>query len=68
MTEEAPASVRRTVADRTEPVGGRLVLGRRASLLVSAGVVSRTLWTSAAPALTYGLYAQGRNGLIFARV
>jgi MFS family permease len=39
-------------------VGGRFVLGRRASLLVSAGVVSHTLWTSAAPALTYGLYAQ----------
>jgi MFS family permease len=38
--------------------GGRLVLGRRASLLVSAGVVSHTLWTSAAPALIYGLYAQ----------
>ncbi len=35
-----------------------LVFGRRASLLVSAGVVSHTLWTSAAPALTYGLYAQ----------
>jgi len=34
------------------------VLGRRASLLVSAGVVSHTLWTSAAPALTYGLYAE----------
>src|SRR6202011_3959411 len=48
-----------TVADRTEPpVGGRFVLGRHASLLVSAGVVSHTLWTSAAPALTYGLYAQ----------
>src|ERR1700756_2064035 len=59
MIEEAPASVRRTVADRTQPpVGGRLVLGRRASLLVSAGGVSHTLWTSAAPALTYGLYAQ----------
>jgi MFS family permease len=39
-------------------VGGRFVLGRRASLLVSAGVVSHTLWTSAAPALTYGLYAR----------
>ncbi|WP_171947730.1 MFS transporter [Bradyrhizobium erythrophlei] len=36
----------------------RLVLGRRASLLVSAGVVCHTLWTSAAPALIYGLYAQ----------
>jgi len=59
MIKVAPASVRRTVADRTQPpVGGRFVLGRRASLLVSAGVVSHTLWTSAAPALTYGLYAQ----------
>jgi len=47
------------MVDRTQPpVGGRFVLGRRASLLVSAGVVSHTLWTSAAPALTYGLYAQ----------
>jgi MFS family permease len=59
MIKEAPASVRRTVADRTQPpVGGRFVLGRRASLLASAGVVSHTLWTSAAPALTYGLYAR----------
>jgi MFS family permease len=59
MIKVAPASVRRTVADRTQPpVGGPFVLGRRASLLVSAGVVSHTLWTSAAPALTYGLYAQ----------
>jgi len=59
MIEEAPASVRPTVADRTQPpVAGRFVLGRRASLLVSAGVVSHTLWTSAAPALTYGLYAE----------
>jgi predicted MFS family arabinose efflux permease len=59
MIKEAPASVRRAAADRTRPpVGGRFVLGRRASLLVSAGVVSHTLWTSAAPALTYGLYAQ----------
>jgi MFS family permease len=38
--------------------GGRFVFGRQASLLVSAGVVSHTLWTSAAPALTYRLYAQ----------
>ena len=59
MIEEAPASVRRAVMDRSHPpVGGRFVLGRRASLWVSAGVVSHTLWTSAAPALTYGLYAQ----------
>jgi MFS family permease len=34
------------------------VLGRRASLAVSVGVVAHTLWTSAAPALTYRLYAQ----------
>src|ERR1700756_5809388 len=40
------------------PAGGRFILGRRASLLVSAGVVGHTLWTSAAPALTYGLYAE----------
>src|SRR5258708_8464365 len=59
MIKDATASVRRTVVDRTQPsVGGRFVLGRRASLLVSAGVVSHTLWTSAAPALTYGLYAE----------
>jgi predicted MFS family arabinose efflux permease len=59
MINVAPASASRTVADRTKPpAGGRFVLGRRASLLVSAGVVSHTLWTSAAPALTYRLYAQ----------
>ena len=34
------------------------VLGRHASLAVSAGVAGHTLWTSAAPALTYRLYAQ----------
>ena len=34
------------------------VLGRRASLTTSVGVVAHTLWTSAAPALTYRLYAQ----------
>jgi predicted MFS family arabinose efflux permease len=32
-------------------------LGRRASFWVSAGVVGHTLWTSAAPAMTYRLYA-----------
>src|SRR5258705_617483 len=59
MIKVAPASVRRAAPDRSQPpVRGRFVLGRRASLLVSAGVVSHTLWTSAAPALTYGLYAQ----------
>jgi MFS family permease len=40
------------------PLSGQLVLGRRASLLVSAGVVGHALWTSAAPVLTYRLYAQ----------
>jgi MFS family permease len=54
MNEEAPAPVRRATMGQ----GGRFVLRRRASLLVSAGVVSHTLWTSAAPALTYGLYAR----------
>jgi predicted MFS family arabinose efflux permease len=33
-------------------------LGRRASLCVSAGIVAHTLWTSAAPAMAYRLYAQ----------
>src|SRR5712675_3783785 len=59
MIKVASASVRHTVAGRTEPpAGGRFSLGRRASLLVSAGVVSHTLGTTAAPALTYGLYAE----------
>src|SRR6201993_4957243 len=59
MNKEVPAFVRPVVADRIQPpVGRRFVLGRRASLLVSAGVVGHTLWTSAAPALTYRLYAQ----------
>jgi MFS family permease len=40
------------------PKRAGVVLGRRASLAVSVGVVSHTLWASAAPALTYGLYAQ----------
>jgi predicted MFS family arabinose efflux permease len=34
------------------------VLGRRASLVVSTSVAGHTLWASAAPALTYRLYAQ----------
>ena len=33
-------------------------LGRRASFWVSAGVVGHTFWTSAAPAMTYPLYAR----------
>jgi predicted MFS family arabinose efflux permease len=39
-----------------KPAG--FVLGRRASLVVSACVAGHMLWTSAAPALTYRLYAQ----------
>jgi MFS family permease len=34
------------------------VLGRRASLVVSECVAGHTLWSSAAPALTYRLYAE----------
>jgi hypothetical protein len=39
-------------------LNGQSVFRRRASLLVSAGVVGHALWTSAAPVLTYRLYAQ----------
>lgn len=35
-----------------------IVLSRRAGLWVSASVVAHTLWTSAAPAMAYRLYAQ----------
>lgn len=35
-----------------------VVLGRHASLWVSAAVVAHTLWTSAAPAMAYRLYAR----------
>jgi MFS family permease len=40
------------------PKRAGIVLGRRASLVVSACVAAHMLWTSAAPALTYRLYAQ----------
>jgi MFS family permease len=40
------------------PAGTPFVLGRRAALAVSACVVAHTLWTSAAPAMVYRLYAQ----------
>jgi MFS family permease len=59
MVSEAPALARDAPRYRAVPsAGGRFVFGRRASLLVSAGVVGHTLWTSAAPALTYRLYAE----------
>jgi predicted MFS family arabinose efflux permease len=43
---------------RLRLAGAPIRLGRRASLCVSAGVVAHTLWTSAAPAMAYRLYAQ----------
>jgi predicted MFS family arabinose efflux permease len=58
MSKAAPASVRQAAVEQRIPPAGRFILGRRASLSVSAGVVSHTLWTSAAPAMTYGLYAR----------
>src|ERR1700716_283275 len=33
-------------------------LGQRTSFWVAAGVVAHTLWTSAAPAMTYPLFAE----------
>jgi predicted MFS family arabinose efflux permease len=36
----------------------RFVLSRRVSFWVSAGVVGHTLWTSAAPAMVYRIYAE----------
>jgi MFS family permease len=42
---------------REPPKHKGFVLGRRASLVVSAIVAGHTLWASAAPALTYRLYA-----------
>jgi MFS family permease len=37
--------------------GTRYALGKRAAFWVSAGVVGHTLWISAAPSMTYPLYA-----------
>jgi len=53
------AQVRRTSADGRS--GVVRVLGRRASFWVATAVVAQTLWTSAAPAMTYRLYAS--NGI-----
>jgi MFS family permease len=44
----------------------RKPLGRRASFLTALGVVGHTIWTSAAPALTYPLYAREWNLTPFA--
>ncbi len=54
MARTEPLSGARTQSRRVSPP---VTLGRRASLLVSAGVVAHTLWTSAAPAMVYRLYA-----------
>jgi MFS family permease len=39
----------------------RIIFGQRASFFTSAAVVADKIWTSAAPALTYPLYAQNWN-------
>jgi len=56
------AMTKAAVSPRLRPLeraaGAPFQLGRRASLGVSAGVVAHTLWTSAAPAMVYRLYAQ----------
>ncbi|PZV36375.1 hypothetical protein B5V02_21570 [Mesorhizobium kowhaii] len=44
-------------SNRTVRRSGPLALGRQASFWVSAGVVVHTFWSSAAPAMTYQLYA-----------
>ena len=44
--------------DRRQPALGQPALGQRASFWVSAGVVAHIFWTSAAPAMTYRLYAE----------
>src|SRR6267143_1505112 len=65
MIKVAPAAVCQAVVEQSmPPTGGRFVLGRRASLLVSAGVVSHTLWTSpenakSAASVTMGAQAIG---------
>src|SRR5277367_5769717 len=43
--------------NRRQRASPPVALGPCASLFVSAGVVAHTLWTSAAPALAYRLYA-----------
>src|SRR5260370_27586679 len=58
MIKVAPASVRPGATARTQPpAGGRFTLGRRASLLVSAGGVSHTLLPRAARTLAHSGFA-----------
>src|SRR6202171_6244973 len=42
---------------RSPSMNSLCTLGRRASFWVAAAVVAHTLWTSAAPSMTYRLYA-----------
>lgn len=58
MIEAAPSRPELRPDHSTARKPRRRVLGRRASFWVSAGVVGHTLWTSAAPAMTYPLYAE----------
>jgi predicted MFS family arabinose efflux permease len=53
-----PVAQRDKSSNRAVGRSGPLVLGRQASFWVSAGVVAHTLWSSAAPAMTYQLYAE----------
>jgi len=56
MTKVAHAT--ETLHTGMRSIRAPVVLGQRASLLVSAGVVAHTLWTSAAPAMVCRLYAE----------
>jgi len=56
MTKVAHAT--ETLHTGMRSIRAPVVLGQRASLLVSAGVVAHTLWASAAPAMAYRLYAE----------
>ena len=53
-----PVVQRDRSSNRTVKRSGPLALGRQASFWVSAGVVAHTFWTSAAPSMTYQLYAE----------
>jgi predicted MFS family arabinose efflux permease len=61
MTDTAcstPAICDRARNDAGAAPARRFVFSRRASFWISAGVVAHTLWTSAAPAMVYRLYAE----------
>src|SRR5258707_6030126 len=61
---EAAARFGRIVSPRTEKpttIASIRTLGQQASFWVSAAVVGHAFWTSAAPAMTYPLYAAEWN-------